>query len=58
MFHVQVSSLDAFSNHRFLYLPSCATDKPERMLGIINYFIKGDEHALDGFPGGSEPGSR
>lgn len=32
-------------------------DKPERMEGIIRHFLEGDEHALDEFPGGSEPGS-
>lgn len=33
-------------------------DKTERMRGIIAYYIKGDDHALDKFPGGSEPGTR
>ncbi|PRW59143.1 Nucleotide-diphospho-sugar transferase family [Chlorella sorokiniana] len=33
-------------------------DKSERMRGIIAYYIQGDEHALDKFPGGSEPGTR
>lgn len=32
-------------------------DKTERMRAMIAYYIKGDEHALDRFPGGSEPGS-
>ena len=33
-------------------------DKPERIRAIIDYYLKGDEHALESFPGGSEPGSR
>lgn len=33
-------------------------DKTERMRATIAYYIKGDEHALDKFPGGSEPGTR
>ena len=33
-------------------------DKSERMRAIIEYYIKGDEHALERFPGGSEPGTR
>jgi hypothetical protein len=28
------------------------------MRAIIEYYIKGDEHALEKFPGGSEPGTR
>lgn len=28
------------------------------MRGIIAYYIQGEEHALDRFPGGSEPGTR
>lgn len=34
-----------------------AADKTDRMRAMIAYYIKGDEHALDKFPGGSEPGS-
>ncbi|KAL4859773.1 Arabinosyltransferase RRA3 [Chlorella vulgaris] len=32
-------------------------DKTDRMRAMIAYYIKGDDHALDKFPGGSEPGS-
>lgn len=32
-------------------------DKGERMRAAIKYYLEGDEHALDRFPGGSEPGS-
>ncbi|EFN57650.1 hypothetical protein CHLNCDRAFT_9428, partial [Chlorella variabilis] len=28
-------------------------DKPERIRAIIDYYLKGDEHALESFPGGS-----
>lgn len=40
--------------HRHSFHP----DKSARMRGIIEYYIKGDVHALDQFPGGSEPGTR
>lgn len=33
-------------------------DKHERMQAVVKYYIDGDEHALDKFPGGSEAGSR
>lgn len=33
-------------------------DKHERMKAVIEYYIKGNEHALDAFPGGSEKGTR
>ena len=49
------------SYHRPPSLPppnSFHPDKSERMRGIIAYYIKGEEHALDRFPGGSEPGTR
>lgn len=29
-------------------------DKTARMVGVIDYYIKGNEHGLDKFPGGSE----
>jgi hypothetical protein len=32
-------------------------DKHARMLAVMRYYVDGDEHALDGFPGGSEPGT-
>ena len=32
-------------------------DKNERQRAAIKYYIDGDDHALDAFPGGSEPGS-
>ena len=32
-------------------------DKNERQRAVMKYFIDGDDHALDAFPGGSEPGS-
>ncbi|GAX77314.1 hypothetical protein CEUSTIGMA_g4760.t1 [Chlamydomonas eustigma] len=32
-------------------------DKHERMRAVFKYYKDGDEHALDSFPGGSEPGS-
>jgi arabinosyltransferase len=32
-------------------------DKHARMQAVFRYFVDGDEHALDGFPGGSEPGT-
>eukprot|EP00873_Tetraselmis_striata_P028570 jgi/Tetstr1/448834/TSEL_036060.t1 len=32
-------------------------DKHNRMLGVIRYFYDKDLHALDKFPGGSEPGT-
>jgi hypothetical protein len=34
----------------------CA-DKHERMQAVVKYYIGGDEHALDKFPGGSEKGT-
>ncbi|KAG2430086.1 hypothetical protein HXX76_010185 [Chlamydomonas incerta] len=33
-------------------------DKHERMKAVIKWYIGGDEHALDAFPGGSEKGTR
>ncbi|GIL62084.1 hypothetical protein Vafri_16376 [Volvox africanus] len=33
-------------------------DKHERLKAVIQYYIGGNEHALDSFPGGSEPGTR
>jgi hypothetical protein len=33
-------------------------DKHERMIGVVKYYVDGDEGALKPFPGGSEPGSR
>jgi hypothetical protein len=32
-------------------------DKHERMQAVVKYYVDGDEHALDKFPGGSEAGS-
>lgn len=32
-------------------------DKLERMKAVFAYYLKGNVHALEGFPGGSEPGS-
>ena len=32
-------------------------DKHARMLAAIKYYVDGDVHALEPFPGGSEPGS-
>lgn len=32
-------------------------DKHARMLAAIKYYVDGDDHALEPFPGGSEPGS-
>ena len=32
-------------------------DKFERMRAVFAYYLNGDSHALDAFPGGSEPGS-
>jgi hypothetical protein len=32
-------------------------DKHARMKAVLRYYSEGDEHALDGFPGGSEPGT-
>lgn len=32
-------------------------DKKERQIAVMKYYIDGDEHALDQFPGGSEPGT-
>uniref|UniRef100_A0A061SDG7 Glycosyltransferase n=1 Tax=Tetraselmis sp. GSL018 TaxID=582737 RepID=A0A061SDG7_9CHLO len=32
-------------------------NKHERMKGVIKRFLDGDRHALDRFPGGSEPGT-
>lgn len=32
-------------------------DKSNRMRAAIKYYLDGDEDALKGFPGGSEPGS-
>ena len=32
-------------------------DKNERQRAVIKYYLDGDDHALDSFPGGSEPGS-
>ncbi|KAK9824345.1 hypothetical protein WJX72_009577 [[Myrmecia] bisecta] len=32
-------------------------DKHERMKAAAQYYLHGDDHALDRFPGGSEPGS-
>lgn len=32
-------------------------DKNERQRAVMKYYIDGDDHALDAFPGGSEPGS-
>ena len=32
-------------------------DKNERQRAVMKYFLGGDDHALDAFPGGSEPGS-
>jgi hypothetical protein len=32
-------------------------DKHERMRAVFKYYKDGDEHALESFPGGSEPGS-
>lgn len=32
-------------------------DKHERMRAVVQYYVDGDEHALDRFPGGSEAGS-
>eukprot|EP00955_Chlamydomonas_euryale_P076660 362746-Chlamydomonas_euryale.AAC.2 len=31
-------------------------DKHERMLAVVKYYVDGDQHALDAFPGGSEAG--
>ena len=33
-------------------------DKHERMKAVVKYYLEGDAHALDKFPGGSEAGSR
>ncbi|KAG2497438.1 hypothetical protein HYH03_004593 [Edaphochlamys debaryana] len=33
-------------------------DKHDRMKAVVKYFLEGDEHALDRFPGGSEPNTR
>lgn len=33
-------------------------DKHERMKAIMKYYVEGDEHALEPFPGGSEKGTR
>mmetsp|Transcript_728 Transcript_728/g.1991 ORF Transcript_728/g.1991 Transcript_728/m.1991 type:complete len:392 (-) Transcript_728:462-1637(-) len=33
-------------------------DKHERMLAVVKYYVDGDQHALDAFPGGSEAGSK
>lgn len=33
-------------------------DKHERMKAVVKYYVDGDEHALDSFPGGSEQGTR
>lgn len=32
-------------------------DKHARMLAVVKYYVDGDDHALEQFPGGSEPGS-
>lgn len=32
-------------------------DKRERQIAVMKYYIDGDQHALDPFPGGSEPGT-
>mmetsp|Transcript_20288 Transcript_20288/g.61122 ORF Transcript_20288/g.61122 Transcript_20288/m.61122 type:complete len:374 (+) Transcript_20288:581-1702(+) len=32
-------------------------DKRERQIAVMRYYIDGDQHALDPFPGGSEPGT-
>eukprot|EP00884_Botryococcus_braunii_P010704 jgi/Botrbrau1/19635/Bobra.0003s0005.1 len=32
-------------------------DKHERMLGVIKYYLEGDDDALKRYPGGSEPGT-
>jgi hypothetical protein len=32
-------------------------DKHERLKAVVKYYL-GDDHALDKFPGGSEPGTR
>lgn len=47
--------------HSLPTICSCRVDvqeKTERMRSIIEHYIKGDEHALDRWPGGSEPGTR
>ena len=31
-------------------------DKHARMLAVIKFYVDGDDHALEPFPGGSEPG--
>ena len=32
-------------------------DKYDRMMAVVKYYVDGDDHALEQFPGGSEPGS-
>ena len=32
-------------------------DKTERQRAVMKYYLDGDDHALEKFPGGSEPGS-
>lgn len=32
-------------------------DKHERQNAVMDYYINGNDHALDRFPGGSEPGT-
>lgn len=32
-------------------------DKRERQVAVMKYYIDGNDHALDAFPGGSEPGT-
>ena len=38
-------------------LLSSVTDKHERQNAVMDYYINGNDHALDRFPGGSEPGT-
>ena len=38
-------------------MPADHPDKHDRQNAVMKYYIEGDEHALDRFPGGSEPGT-
>jgi hypothetical protein len=43
--------------HNLMMCVFVMQDKHERMKAAVKYYLEGDDNALKGFPGGSEPGT-